>query len=60
MKKTFIYAFQNSTSYPDYNAHSGQIVEIVSEMKLDHDEFKMYKIKAEDGWEGEAFEDELT
>lgn len=40
--------------------HDGERVEILSEIPLDHDEFRMFNVRFPDGTQGEAFEDELT
>jgi hypothetical protein len=51
---------------PDYTAHAGQVVEVLSKYQdavYDEagglDEEAMYKVRAQDGWEGDAFESEL-
>jgi hypothetical protein len=49
---------------PEYQAHSGQIVEVgrvinAEETTLDSDLEKLYEIRASDGWKGEAFSSEL-
>lgn len=46
--------------YPDLKAHSGQSVEIVRQLETDEGEENCYRIRAADGWEGDAFESELT
>lgn len=47
--------YGTSDSYPEYTAHSGQIVTIVG-----FADSRLYKVKAEDGWEGNAVPDELS
>lgn len=54
------------TTLPEYTAHRGQVVTIVrplqegKEYDLDPDApDPMYRIKASDGWEGDAWESEL-
>lgn len=65
--KLFTYpeAFQE---YPEYRAHSGQVVEVIREL-IDGEEYDgplaglpecMFLIRAADGWEGHAFETELS
>lgn len=47
--------YGDSTSYPEYSSHSGQKVTIMG-----FADSRLYKIKAEDGWEGNAVPDELS
>lgn len=52
------------TTLPDYTAHSGQVVEVVrvltpAEFDDEDSEPTMYRIRAADGWEGDAWESEL-
>ena len=65
MKAHFNYPVEFET-HPDYRAHSGQVVEIMralSRLEADfHDDpqlERMFKIRAVDGWQGDAFESEL-
>jgi hypothetical protein len=54
--------FESPDSYPEYTAHSGQIVTVMDKLappEVD-EEVNIYTIKAEDGWEGQAHLDELT
>lgn len=46
--------------YPDLKEHSGQSVEIVGHLEADEGEENCYRIRAADGWEGDAFESELS
>ena len=39
--------------------HTHQQVEVLQNITLDHDEFKMYRVKFNDGFEYDVFEDEL-
>lgn len=41
-------------------AHSGEHVEIIGPLELDHEEFTMSRVRFPDGTEGEAFDDELS
>jgi len=47
--------------YPDYTAHNGQIVKVMSEVKVDEEfsENRLYAIRAADGWTGQAWGEEL-
>lgn len=53
-------------SLPEYTAHSGCKVKIIRELidgveyDRDPDGELMYRVRAEDGWEGDAFESELV
>lgn len=61
MKKRFVYPSYFSTM-KEYTAHSGQIVEVIRRLTLkeaDSDAGPMFLVRAEDGWEGHAYEDEL-
>jgi hypothetical protein len=40
--------------------HTNQHVEILYEHDLDHKEFRMFRIRFADGYEHDAFEDELS
>lgn len=47
---------------PDYTAHAGQQVTVVRQLTLeeaDQDQQPMWRVRADDGWEGDAFDDEL-
>lgn len=66
-RRLFLYPYYgNPDSYPDYSAHSTQIVMVVREI-TDHGEVdesgepydRMYEILADDGWIGHAWESEL-
>lgn len=63
MLRKFTYPTEFKT-LPDHRAHSGQIVEVGflvngDETSQDPDLERLFKIKASDGWSGEAFESEL-
>ena len=62
-KATFEYP-KEFTSLPDYTAHAGQVVTVVRELSAD-DEYEflgdpMYRVRADDGWEGDAWGSELA
>ncbi|OZI20087.1 hypothetical protein CAL26_21265 [Bordetella genomosp. 9] len=60
VKRLFIYPnFGNPCNFPDYVAHSGQIVDVVHEIPTDQDE-RLYRVRAADGWEGDAWDSELS
>lgn len=40
--------------YPDYTAHSGQVVTIIRKLTPEESDNVMYEIEAEDGWRGHA------
>ena len=46
--------------YPQYSAHSGQIVTINRRLSESESEHEMYEIEARDGWKGHAYRDELS
>jgi hypothetical protein len=61
----FDYPFEFKT-LPEYTSHAGQVVEVLRELgseesdhHVDPEMEKMFKIKASDGWIGDAFESEL-
>jgi len=61
MKKRFGYPGV-FTTLPEYTAHAGQTVEVVRQLTNDECDPEcqpMYLIRAADGWEGHAFDDEL-
>lgn len=67
MQKLFTYPSEFKL-YPEHQAHSGQAVEVVREL-IDGEEYdgplaglpeRMFLIRADDGWEGHAFETELS
>lgn len=60
MTKMFRYAFFGSRTMPEYEAHHNQLVEVlgVAQEETSEDE-GMTRIRAADGWEGEAFDSEL-
>lgn len=47
------------TSLPAYTKHAGALVTITRQLTSEETEFEMVEIKAEDGWIGHAFIDEL-
>lgn len=50
------------TTLPEYTAHAGQIVEVIGKLpnsQVDPENRPMFRIRAADGWEGEAFGNEL-
>lgn len=65
MKGKYIFRYPSVfITLPEYTARAGTIVEIVRPLGPDEaddspDMEKMYKIRAADGWEGDAFESEL-
>lgn len=62
-KAKFVYPLVVEPELSGYSAHSGQIVEIQAEASYPENAYvsqRIYQIKAEDGWIGNAFEDELT
>ena len=47
---------------PEYSKHRGHAVTVVRELTLeevDPDNAPMYRVRADDGWEGDAWPDEL-
>ena len=53
-------AYDLTNSESDLHRHSGQTVDVLGKVDLDHDEFTMYKVRFSDGFQAEAFDDELT
>lgn len=50
------------TTLPEYDTYRGQIVTILrplTEAQCDLEQQPMYRVRADDGWEGDAWEDEL-
>ena len=53
--------------HPDYTMHAGQMVEVIRPLTVDeaeppnHEEgiTQMYRVRAADGWEGDAWDEEL-
>lgn len=45
--------------YPEYTAHSGQVVTIIRKMTKEETDVVMYEIEAKDGWRGNALAGEL-
>ncbi len=68
MNKLFTYPnYGTPDGYPDYTAHSGQIVTIVRELvktvEYDFDPDSndlMFEVKADDGWTGSVWASELS
>lgn len=46
-------------SYPEYTAHSGQVVTVIRKLTPKESDNIMYEVQAEDGWKGHIFSDEL-
>lgn len=48
---------------PQYTAHAGQVVTIVRELEsgveYDDEGDRMFRVRADDGWEGDAYQSEL-
>ncbi len=66
MKRAIFNYPKQFTTLPDYTAHAGQVVTIVRPLRSDGPDFEydyegelMYLIRADDGWEGHAFDSEL-
>ncbi len=61
---TFRYPdYGTPNGYPDYTAHSGQVVTVVQKLgpdEVDPEVGEMFVIRATDGWEGHALREELT
>jgi hypothetical protein len=66
--KTYKFNYPSAfTSLPDYTAHAGQDVVVVRELTEDEADpadpeegiTQMYRIRAADGWEGDAWAEEL-
>lgn len=47
------------TTLPEYTARAGDIVTVVQLLESDCEDDPIYKIRADDGWEGSAWESEL-
>jgi hypothetical protein len=60
--KKLIFHCSDSSPAPDYASHTGQAVRIIRELTHDENDSgcTMYLIEAMDGWQGSAFDDELT
>jgi hypothetical protein len=58
---------EHFVTLPGYSAHRGQAVEVLREL-VDGEEYdgplagleRMYRVRAADGWEGDAWESELS
>ena len=46
--------------YPQYTAHSGQVVTVLRQLSESESDHEMYEIEASDGWKGHAHRDELS
>ncbi len=65
MKQAIFYYSKEFTTLPDYTAHAGQTVKVLRPLTADEYDAdptmeRMFKIRASDGWEGDAFESELS
>ncbi len=59
-KYRFNYPYYGTpNNYPEYTAHSGQVVTILRKLSPEESNNIMYEILAEDGWKGHACNDEL-
>lgn len=64
MNKRYVFDYPEAfVTLPEYSARRGQLVEVVRPLKR-HVEFPyegeaMFRIRAEDGWEGDAWRSEL-
>jgi hypothetical protein len=61
-RRVFIYPdWGTPTGYPEYLAHRFHVVEVTEKLPWDHDEQgeDMFKVKAADGWTGDAWASEL-
>ena len=59
----FTYPFHGTPDgYPQYTAHSGQVVTVVRQLTPDESDFyaNSYVIRADDEWLGTAWRDELS
>lgn len=56
--------FGSPSTFTDYQAHSGQVVTLVRELddsERDLEEVgRMFEVRADDGWTGNVFAEELT
>ena len=52
--------YSPGTSETELADHSGQRVEVLGAVELDHDEFTMSQVRFADGHEADAFNDELS
>jgi len=63
-RKLFTYPdYGTPDGHPEHTAHSGQVVTVVRQLtnkECDPECQPMYRIKADDGWEGDANGSELT
>lgn len=59
----YLFAYPGEfVTLPDYSAHRGQMVEVIGPVPEDQYENlgdMMWRVRAADGWEGDAFESEL-
>lgn len=54
--------FGTPDGFPDHTAHRGQVVVVIRQLGPDEADAEvgpMYEVKADDGWTGYAYEDEL-
>lgn len=61
MQALFIYPdFGTPDCYPDYTAHSGQLVEVGAEVEHECEtDDRLFEVYAPDGWRGHAWASEL-
>lgn len=62
--KTAIFDYPEAfTTLPEYTAHAGQLVTVVRPLidgaEYDNQGDPMFRIRASDGWEGDAWKSEL-
>ena len=61
--KTFRFDYPAQfVTLPEYTAHQGQSVIVLRQLasdECDDEQQPMWKVRATDGWEGDAFDDEL-
>lgn len=60
MATTIFTAYDTTNSERELHRHSGEAVEVLGRVELDHDEFNVYRVRFSDGYQAEAFDDELT
>lgn len=51
--------YGNPDSYPEYTAHSGQIVTVLRKLEPNKYHEHLYEVQAEDGWKGSVVSDDL-
>lgn len=59
--RTFIFNYPREfVTLPDYSQRRGQRVQAIATVPRQETDFRMYRIRAQDGWEGVAYPDELA